>query len=378
MYGTIRRCPMSPSLNDLEGEMASIHYIRETLLPELVPCAYILLSQILRAFPVFWLMLYIRSTEYSDLLHDVSLQSDTNRMDAFNLAIVICPNLVKSSNPMRDVMMCTVPVPGMSTPSLTTSTATLAQSQSLPEGEGKTTLGIVIALCIRRYYEVFDEIVDRHEAVAPWRAIHSQEWDADGASSASGSSKQPTYVLGDGDDEDDIDDEMLVISVGMENKLQPHPPASSGPPSAWGSMPQPQWTKRHKSTPSDRNGARSIHNECSSSSAYNGPLLSHPHAGNSKDRSMISVEGSGHSKSNGSGGTRRGSITIGRSASRKGSGAAVEAVSVVAGGFFTSPTNGPKPTTASQLEEQDKSAPEDEEGKVLTVSQRRRIFESGT
>lgn len=326
----------------------------------------------------FWLMFYICSREYSDLLHDVSLRSDTNRMDAFNLAIVICPNLVKSSNPMRDVMMCTVAVPGMSTPSLTTSTATLAQLQSLPEGEGKTTLGTVIAFCIRRYYEIFDEVVDRHEAVAPWRAIRSHGWDADGASSVSGSPRQPTYVLGDGDDEDDIDDEMLVMSVGMGNKLQSHPSASSGPPSAWGSIPQPHWTKRHKCTPSNGNDARLIYNDCSSSSSvYNEALLSHPHAGNSKDRSMVSVEGSGHSNSYGSSGTRRGSITIGRSTTRKGSGAAVEVVSVVAGGFFTSPTNGPKPTTPSQLEEQDKSAPEDEEGKVLTVGERRRMFESG-
>ncbi|KIM45092.1 hypothetical protein M413DRAFT_329932 [Hebeloma cylindrosporum] len=363
MYGTITRCPMPPSLNDLEGEMASVQYIRETLLPELVPCAYILLSQIMH------------------LLHDVSLRSETNRMDAFNLAIVICPNLVKSSNPMRDVMMSTVPVPSMSTPSRTTSTATLAQLQSphpLSEGEGKTTLGIVIALCIRRYYEIFDEVVDRHEPVAPWRALRSHGWGADGASSASGSPGQPTYVLGDGDDEDDIDDEMLVMSVGIENKLQLHPSTSSGPPSAWGSIPQPHWTKRHKSTPSNGNDARSIDNDYSpSSSAHNGPLRSsHPHTGNNKARSMVSVEGSGHSGAYGSGGTRRGSITIGRSTTRKGSGAAVEAVSVVAVGFFTPPANGP--TTPNLLEEQDKSTPEEEEGKVLTVGERRRMFERGT
>ena len=30
--------------------MSSINYIRETLFPELVPCAYILLSNVLRAF----------------------------------------------------------------------------------------------------------------------------------------------------------------------------------------------------------------------------------------------------------------------------------------------------------------------------------------
>lgn len=54
IYGTIRRCPMPPSLSDdPDGEMASVHYIRETLLPELVPCAYILLSQILRTSSLF-------------------------------------------------------------------------------------------------------------------------------------------------------------------------------------------------------------------------------------------------------------------------------------------------------------------------------------
>lgn len=281
---------------------------------------------------------------------------------------------------MRDVMMCTVPVPDMSTLSRPTSTATLAQLQSLPEAEGKTTLGIVIALCIRRYYEIFDEVVDRHEAVAPWRAMRSHGRLTDGASSESGSPRQPTYVLGDGDDEDDIDDEALFMSVGIENKSQPHLSAPSGAPSAWGSIPPPHLAKRYKSTLSNGNDARSTYNDSSSSvSAYNGPQRSsHIHTGNSKARSMVNVESSALSSTHGSGGTRRGSITIGRSTTRKGSGAAVEAVSVVAGGFFTSPTSEPKPTTRSRLEEQGKSAPEDEEGKVLTVGERRRMFESGT
>ena len=302
-------------------------------------------------------------------------------MDAFNLAIVICPNLVKSSNPMRDVMMCTVPVPDMSTPSRTTSTATLAQLQlphSLPEREGKTTLGIVIALCIRRYYEIFDEVVDRHDAVAPWRAVHSHKWGADGASSASGSPRQPTYVLEDGEDEDDVDDEMVVMSVGIENKVQPHSSASSGPPSVLGPIPQPHWTKQHKDTHSNENDPRLMYNDHSSSSAYNGLLRSsHPHTGNSKARSMVNIDGSGHSSANSSSGTRRGSITIGRSTTRKGSGAPVEAISVVASGFFTPPASGLEPTTTPRLKEQDKNAP-DEEGKVLTVGERRRMFESRT
>jgi len=371
---------MPPSLNDLEGEMASVQYIREALLPELVPCAYILLSQILRASSVFRSCVTY-AQQYSDLLHDVSLRSDTNRMDAFNLAIVICPNLVKSSNPMRDVMMCTVPVSGTSTPSRTTSTATLAQLQlprPLPEGEGKTTLGIVIALCIRRYYEIFDEVVDRHDAVAPWGAVHSHEWGANGESSASGSPRQPTYVLEDGEDEDDIDDGILVMSVGIENKSQPHSSASSGPPSAWGPILQPQWIKQHKGMHSKEDDVWSMYNDHSSSSAYNGPLRSfHPHTGNSKARSMVSIDGSGHSSANSSSGMRRGSITIGRSTTRKGSGAPVEAISVVASGFFTPPASELKPITTPRLKEQDKNAP-DEEGKVLTVGERRRMFESRT
>ena len=44
-YGTIRRCPV-PS--DEPSDISSILYIRETLLPELAPCAAILLSHVLR------------------------------------------------------------------------------------------------------------------------------------------------------------------------------------------------------------------------------------------------------------------------------------------------------------------------------------------
>jgi Rho GTPase-activating protein 1 len=47
-YPTIRRCPIPPTEGDTEAELASVRYIREVLLPELVPCALILLSYILR------------------------------------------------------------------------------------------------------------------------------------------------------------------------------------------------------------------------------------------------------------------------------------------------------------------------------------------
>ncbi|TCD61399.1 hypothetical protein EIP91_008520, partial [Steccherinum ochraceum] len=143
MYPTIRRCP-APTTDP--NDMSSIMYIRDTLLPEIPHCAYILLSHVLH------------------LLHEVSLRSASNRMDAHNLAVVICPNLVKSSSPVRDVMMCSVPgspslIPGQpAQPAPTANSAVLA--------EGKTTLGLVIKLCIQRYYEIFDDLPDRTEPLS--------------------------------------------------------------------------------------------------------------------------------------------------------------------------------------------------------------------
>lgn len=44
-YHVIRRCP--PPTSD-PSDMSSVDYIRDTLLPELPPCAYILLSHVFR------------------------------------------------------------------------------------------------------------------------------------------------------------------------------------------------------------------------------------------------------------------------------------------------------------------------------------------
>ncbi len=44
LYPIIKRCPFPTA----EDDMSCIVYIRETLLPQLMPCAYILLSNILR------------------------------------------------------------------------------------------------------------------------------------------------------------------------------------------------------------------------------------------------------------------------------------------------------------------------------------------
>ena len=93
-------------------------------------------------------------------------------MDAHNLTVGICPHLVSSFKPMRDVMMCSVPnAPTLFDAARAASSTNLAAqvqnaSTSNPAAlvEGKTTLGMIIKLCIQRYFEVFDEIADRAEA----------------------------------------------------------------------------------------------------------------------------------------------------------------------------------------------------------------------
>lgn len=59
-YGVVRRCPMPSGANgDNDAETATITYVREVVLPELVPCAQILLSQVLREFLLFLLSFVI-------------------------------------------------------------------------------------------------------------------------------------------------------------------------------------------------------------------------------------------------------------------------------------------------------------------------------
>ncbi|KAG8214398.1 Rho GTPase-activating protein [Butyriboletus roseoflavus] len=155
------------------------------------------------------------------LLHQVSLRSSSNRMDAHNLAIVVCPNLVKSANTMRDVMMCAVPGgPSLTNgpPSLsssTTSTTTLSRSSD-SSSEGSTTLGAVIKLCIQRYYEIFDEIKDRSEPISPSRHLSRSPSPPSSSGSSASLSKRPQQLLSlPVDDEDSIDDAMLVMPIGL-------------------------------------------------------------------------------------------------------------------------------------------------------------------
>lgn len=277
-----------------------------------------------------------------DLLHDVSSRSNYNRMDATNLAIVICPNLVKGANPMRDVMMCTVPVPG-STPTQ------LRQTQNRSDdGSGRTTLGMVIALCIRRYYEIFDEAIDRTEAVAPWRSLKAQ--------GTEDSTTQDMYVLADGDDDDDLEDEMPAVqdpnSAQITTATYRHA------------------NNRHRNTIS--NASSKVTSKQSLNNDNASPYL--------RARSVISIENSRMNNGKGNIGTvGKATISLGRGTTRKGSGAAVEAVSVMAEGFFSDPSAPPLPPRKNATSESINPNPKPSDMKEprLSISERRQLFESG-
>ncbi|KAF8887151.1 CDC42 rho GTPase-activating protein [Infundibulicybe gibba] len=287
LYPVIRRCPLPTSD---PTDMTSVVYIRETLLPELAPCVYILLSYVLH------------------LMHEVSLRAASNRMDAHNLAIVLCPNLVKGASPTRDVMMCGIP--GVQ-PSRTF--------------RGKDDPGHDLVLCIRRYFEIFDEVRDRSEAVPAGRA---QSGNAESSQSSASASPVPRPQSGSfNDDDDDIDDAMLVMPIG------PSSTASNGaPPSAWAASGTSTFKPRHRSTFSggSSSGVRSMHTavgEPGNSSI--GPGFGY--TSKAKAKSTISIE-------NGTGThNKKGSISVGRGTTRKSTGAGVEAISITAEGFFSAP-----------------------------------------
>lgn len=322
-------------------------------------------------------------------------------MGSTNLAIVITPNLVKSSNPMRDVLMCNVPTPGRTSNSFNVQLLNADPSPDL--ADGKCTLGIVIDLCIRRYYEIFDEVVDRSEAVAPWRALRTSQI-YEGTSEGSGSPREPMYVLGDADEDDySYDGENNAVS-------QQQQPVGRGP---WAHQsttympPHPQngASRRQRSRQSNGGGGSRV---IAAQSLFNGnangdgPSSSSP-AGqwsgtvrgghNGKARSVVSVGELGEGAL-GSGTLRKGSISVGRGTTRKGSGAAVEAHGVVAEGFFTPPVGAPpvppRPgsisTTMKPEQKCSVRAPvptvkveqtQDEEEPRMSVGERRWMFESG-
>lgn len=285
-------------------------------------------------------------------------------MNPTNLAMMITPNLLKGSNLVQDIMMSSVPVSTAGTGmSAGTAVSTFASESADKTGtsEGKTTLGMVIAFCIGRYYEVFDEVVDRSEAIAPWKPT---ERPASVGEDASG-----TYILGEDEDLDDELSDVQRISNQSTGNLGP----SSRISAAW---------KRHKQKNSMESNnqsmsVRSFHELSSTSpSAWNTrfpPTNIYPSHG--KTRSVISIENSANSPI-GNATMRRGSITIGKGATRKGSGSPVEAIGITASGFFTPP--GVVSQTVPTLPASPSSRPveADEEDKVLNVSERRKLFEA--
>jgi Rho GTPase-activating protein 1 len=268
-------------------------------------------------------------------MHDVSLRSDVNRMDAHNLAIVLCPNLVASSNPARTVQMCALPAEATG----------FSQPSGIPvtSAEGPTTLGMVIKLCIQRYYEIFDEVLDRGEA--PTSAVDTTQPLQRGSVSSeqleplspTSSRRQRDSMY---DEDDEIDDAMLVMPIGPSSSSGSGPSGPASPPSAWGvGIGSAAHRSRHRisSSGDSTSGVRSMH----------GGIGEHYwNAGRhtiGKARSMISIESSGRA-----GGSRtpgkKDTITVGRGATRKSSGAAVEAIGVTVAGFFSPP---PMPNSSS-------------------------------
>jgi Rho GTPase-activating protein 1 len=143
-------------------------------------------------------------------------------MDARNLAIVLTPNLVASGNPLKDVEICSV----KDSPGSMFGVSSIGGEQA--SREGRTTLGTIIKLCIHRYFEVFDEMADRAEAME--RDPFSVGGLSDSGQAPSTNSSVPSSPLGvassatsvDGvakrhsllRDDDSLDDTMLVMPIG--------------------------------------------------------------------------------------------------------------------------------------------------------------------
>ncbi|CAO1613363.1 unnamed protein product [Parajaminaea phylloscopi] len=138
IYPIARSCP--PICEDDDEAMRDVlTYLRDSLMPAIQPQSkLILLSYVL------------------ELLHKTSLRSATNKMDATNLATVWAPNLLRSSDPIRDVAMCSV----AGAPKMQTHMRNAAGSGEGPGAKTAAasgpTLGTILKVCIERYYEVFE------------------------------------------------------------------------------------------------------------------------------------------------------------------------------------------------------------------------------
>ncbi|KDN45020.1 hypothetical protein RSAG8_05193, partial [Rhizoctonia solani AG-8 WAC10335] len=346
-----------------EGD-ACVEYIREVLLPAMGwGCRVVLLGYIFH------------------LLHDVSLRSSINKMDAHNLALCIAPNLVRSNDPIRDVKMCAVPG-AASMSSGTWNSPGAAPRSPAPRKAGSTTLGDIVRVCIERYFEIFEDIPDRGDAL-PVPAELKFDDETSTLSGLSGSSLMGSAVLVGGSptelssadtsvatldsmprssvdiEDDELNEAMLVLSVAPEPQAPRSPRsmrAGTNPmarstgtlgPSVWSrsqkfgsapvsprlpsasasalglspgkpSVPLGSPANRHRRTPSSNSTAFSVAHTTGQNST-SGPGTTIRGA-----RSMISIEKQM--------GARKGSIALGRSGSAGASG--VAAMGVTATGFF--------------------------------------------
>ncbi|KAH7099000.1 Rho GTPase activation protein [Auriculariales sp. MPI-PUGE-AT-0066] len=308
-YPIIRKCPPA---SDNPADVTTVNYIRDQILPSLHShAAVVLLSYVLH------------------LMHNVTLRSAHNRMDAHNLALVLAPNLVAGTNPARDVQMCLMsgsanplPFPGL---------------QRSSSAEGSMSLSAVLKICIERYFEIFDEHRDRGEALAP---------------TAANSMEPPSapFVVSDDTSSDNASPLIMQTSPTQRGPASPTRATASvsTPPSAFGKSryrvmstpPSAMQTSAFASNgssgslaDSDLPGTRSL---------YGGSDNVSPSASGtmrSKTRSLLSIEKT--LTANGG----RGSISLSRGVGtlRKSTGAAVEAISVTASGFFTPPGGAPAP-----------------------------------
>lgn len=127
---------------DEARDAAAIAYLRGILLPAIRPtCHAHVLAHVVQ------------------LLHDVARYHSQNEMDAYNLAAVVAPCLVRSpSAPEKDSKILVgrvpiqFPVPGASPfPASNPNTGS-------NDTQSSATLTMLLRLCIERYYEVFDEL----------------------------------------------------------------------------------------------------------------------------------------------------------------------------------------------------------------------------
>lgn len=293
-------------------------------------------------------------------------------MNATNLSMCFTPNLVSSSNIMRDTQLCSIPHTSFSI-ALATTPSPGSLGNPAPQ---KMTLGVVIKVCIEQYFEIFEELPNRTAAMSSHPSIsftlplsgstpsanstlretppdrNTPEGSHLDAPSQGTSPRTPfspssvelieSFTTSEGSDSDP-DESMLVMPIGLSS---PTPSSYQGaefpssPPSAWASPASPKSANLqrgigigHPSSPLTNQRHR---RKGSASQSIQGSAQSAHESHRSMlrpTRSMISIE----RRMNGTGASG-GSIRIGRGGAggtRRASGAGVEAIGITAAGFFS-------------------------------------------